>query len=279
MDCPYCHVPGGQEVQRSPRTVVCSRCGLYRLAPRMNRSEQISCMEQRVAVGHARHLEPLTKYARGFRWEIALLSRALPSFARGATVLDVGAGSGDFVYAMTQAGAQAVGLEPDLGLVAHAQAYGAPMTSGRFEKGGIPEFLASRQFDLICFRECLYYFPDLADSFDLVRSLLRPGGAIYIKAHQARSYYYGLSGTDYTSRYGVYVEGMPTQDSLSYILSREGFRTIRAGRHPDTNFFCTIGWSHFGESLAGRIANRFVGSVIGATGRSDRIFALATLDA
>lgn len=96
--------------------------------------------------------------------EIRFLERHLATL-RGARVLDVGAGTGAFVASLDAAGATAQGL--DLFAAPGVQAGTFPVTLD--EVGW---------WDLVCFREVLYYLPQEATG----RWVRDHAGAVYVKS-------------------------------------------------------------------------------------------------
>jgi SAM-dependent methyltransferase len=208
------------------------------------------------------------------RWEIALIERIWPHLLKGASVLDVGAASGYFTFALTQAGSRATGLEPIPALVEYGRQFGLDLHCGRFEWEELPDVVREQRFDLICLRECISCFPDLKGTFKLIQTLLVPGGRLYIKMHQARSYYY-LTCSDYTSRYGSYSGSMPTRDSLIHILKNEGFVLPFVSYYPFSDLISDMGWPRFGRSLPGRVMNKLAQPLLNVLGRNDRLVVLA----
>lgn len=239
-DCPYCGDTASRPIVPSPCVVACIRCGLYRLVPRMDRSGQIAHIEAINA-----HIE-LTKWRtpvqglRGTGWEINLLKRWVPSLFTGGRVLDVGTAEGTFVMSLKEAGTRAIGLEPIGRLATFARSYGLDVRTARFDLASIPADLFTEPFDLICFRECWYYLPDLQEVFDLLRALLAPGGYIYIKAAQGQSIYFRLWPTKYLSRYNPTVAGIPTPAAMRYIFREEGFHVRHLRDHPEKTLW-TLG--------------------------------------
>jgi SAM-dependent methyltransferase len=178
---------------------------------------------------------PIERAARD-SWEVERLKALSPAVFKGGTALDVGCASGTFVAALKAAGAKACGLEPHGRLVGLGQKYGLDLHKGRFEKNGIPSELEGRRFDLLTFRNSLYYMFDTRGSFILANGLLNRGGSLYIKDHVATSVYYKLNRGDYAKRYGIIAACMPTKESLSYILNKEGYRVESTFTSPDAGF-------------------------------------------
>lgn len=272
-NCPYCHIPGGWEIRRSPRVLRCQECGLFRLVPRMGRDAQATYLRQWGERVSHRDWTPPVDLLPACQWELALIERIFPGRLKGGRVLDVGAGAGDFTYALTLAGAKATGLEPVRELVEYGRRFGIDLRCGRFESEALPRDLLHERFDFICFRECIYYLPDLKASFDLIKTLLSPGGRLYIKCHQAKSLYYWKCG-DYSIRYGPHVSGIPTLAAIIRILNQEVFRIAHSGYFP-SNVFWDLDYTKFGRSLLGRIVSVMIRPIINALGYGDRLVVLA----
>ena len=156
-DCPYCHRSDFVLVAGThPPAGICPHCGLYRLQVRRTGNEA-----QRVAditVNDAAYPDPPGTAAHSF--EIALLRRWCPELFPGAKALDVGCGLGGFVEALSSAGLQTTGLEPSAAAEA-AAGRGRPIRRGSFDRQSLCEEIKRTKYDLISFRESLYYIPDL----------------------------------------------------------------------------------------------------------------------
>ena len=254
-DCPYCHNTDAEKIADTPHTVRCKMCGLYRLFPRMTRDGQIAFVDYHYGALDIREWgNPLERAAQS-KWEIGKLSEFFPSvFQDRADVLDVGCGEGGFVAALQQAGAFADGLEPQQRLVLVGREHGLSLHKGRFEANEMPEELRGRTFDLICFRESIYYMPDLQEAFGLLRAYLKPGGRIYVKSHVGTSAYYKLN-RDFAKRYSICVAAIPTRVALSRILEREGYHVRGVIPYPNSGFdYLSLGPCAF-SSLARRVMN------------------------
>jgi SAM-dependent methyltransferase len=158
--------------------------------------------------------------------EVERLRRAVPRLFPGGRFLDVGAAEGSFVRALSRAGLEGCGLEPMAPLADWARRKGIAVHAGVFDAEGLPQALRGGKFDLVSFRESIYYMPDLAAAFELARSLLQREGKLYIKSHVADSVYYRRC-RDYTRRYGPAAQGLPTAAGLARLVEREGLRVVR----------------------------------------------------
>jgi cyclopropane fatty-acyl-phospholipid synthase-like methyltransferase len=204
--------------------------------------------------------------------EIQLLRRWRPELFAGGTVLDIGSGLGGFVEALLTAGADATGLEPSPA-ADQAAAQARPVRRGAFDRLHLPRDILTRKYDLITFRESLYYIPDLSDTFRLLKDMLKERGNVYIKCHTAESAYYARCN-NYTSRYGRTVQGMPTLRALRTILKKEGF-VITHWRNIEFRYLSVFGippysiWEKAAHKLSCALLHR-VPNI-----RADRIIVLA----
>ena len=158
-------------------------------------------------------------------------------------------------------------------LVQLGRKYGLDIHAGRFEPEGMPPALAGRVFNLICFRESIYYMPDLRETFALLRRMLKRGGGIYIKSHVATSIYYWKHG-NYLARYGPTVSGMPTLKALKKILKQEGYKIHKAGYFL-FNVLNKLGLP-FARSSPGSLIGIALSPIVQAIGKADRMFVFAS---
>jgi SAM-dependent methyltransferase len=97
---------------------------------------------------------------------------------RGFSVLDVGAGRGEFLAAASREGVAAVGLEPSRAMVSQGrERLGVELhrqTIEEFEKG------ADRAFDVATLSGVLEHIHDPSSMMASVRRLVAPGGLLYI---------------------------------------------------------------------------------------------------
>lgn len=234
--CRYCgaELPAPLESYQPP-VAACGRCGLYWLMQPPGDGGKPAAPP---TSGSPDPTEP----NRETEAELLKLRGSLPDFPPGASVLDVGSADGAWLASLARSGYAAHGIEPSERLVEVGRARGIDgLHAGRFDAKGIPPALRDRTFDLISFRESLYYMSDLGACFELVRKLLNPHGKLYIKSHVADSAYYGEC-RDYTSRYGSHVQAMPTLRAMEFVLNREGFR-LRHWRNLEFTYLNDLGSS------------------------------------
>jgi len=270
-DCPYCHNTSATEISKDPKTVRCNICGIYRQYPRINKDGQILLIKKfndKIDVAH--HVNLLE--SSGTTAEIQQLIKIFPDLKPSSRILDVGSAEGSFIAALQRNGFTATGLEPLERLVQLGRKHGLDIYVGRFEHDGIPPALAGRVFDLVCFRESIYYMADLRETFTLLRKMLRRGGGLYIKTHVATSIFY-LKNKNYLARYGPTVSGMPTLKALRGILKREGHVIQKAG-YFRFNVLHTLGWP-YAQSFPGKLAGTALSPIVRTLGKADRLFIFA----
>ena len=265
VNCRYCSAPlGAPRKGFAPAAAACSDCGLLWLL------EPPPAPRPRPVAGAAE--DPRNPSRGGDQEARWALRRA--GLGRGAKALDVGCSDGPWLATLERAGLEAGGLDPDQTSVSRACGAGLKAYAGTFDRAGLPADVASaRPYDLIGFRESIYYMNDLKETFTLVRELLKPGGWLYIKCALCDSSYYDAH-TDLTTRYGGAVQAMPTLASLEKVLAREGFR-IAGWRFMEWRWM--DGW---GASLPARALRRAVGAALAKSiaSRADRVVLIAQLN-
>lgn len=150
--------------------------------------------------------------------------RNLPALPKaGASVLDVGCGSGSFLAVARQLGWMVHGIDPDPQARASADALGLPVTDDTLaelaEKG--------RQYDVITLSHVIEHVHRPVDTLRQCHALLKPGGRIWLETPNIGSRGY--------RRFGRYWRGIEaprhlvlfTRQSLAGALEAAGFVEIR----------------------------------------------------
>ncbi|MCC4114265.1 class I SAM-dependent methyltransferase [Aromatoleum toluclasticum] len=152
--------------------------------------------------------------------------RCLTRLYAGRRVLDVGCGGGNFLYWARAMRCRVAGSDPDPVSVAAACKNGFEV-----RQGGIEAFAnCSRQFDVVCFAHVVEHLHDPISALRLARSLLRPGGELWLETPNFAS----LG----RRRYGAVWRGLEvprhlaifTPESLRGALEMAGFNDIRFHR-------------------------------------------------
>ncbi|HEX6334201.1 MAG TPA: class I SAM-dependent methyltransferase [Flavisolibacter sp.] len=135
-------------------------------------------------------------------------------------LLDVGAGIGAFVHTMQSRGWQATGVEPDAG----AREQALRLFNIRLQDAGYIEQLRGQQFDAITLWHVLEHVHDLHGYMNQLRSILAPGGRLFIAVPN----YDSVDAAIYKSRWAAY--DVPrhlyhfTPRSMAALLEQHGFK-------------------------------------------------------
>lgn len=128
----------------------------------------------RPAIGRLRWAAAQAAAAPLRRWALA---RPFPHFVRGARLLDVGCGRGDFVRGMQARGWEAMGLDPSPRAVAAAQRQGLPVVQGTLATCAWP----AGYFHAITFLDSFEHCSHPRATLAAVVRLLAPGGELLIR--------------------------------------------------------------------------------------------------
>lgn len=120
---------------------------------------------------------------------LGMLARAKPE--RSSRILDVGCGSGEFLYRLRDLGvAEVVGVDP----YASKEVRVGGLSILRQAVHDIPD---GEQFDLVFFHHSLEHIPDQLETVAKVRRLLAPGGVCVIRMPVKTEYIWGLYNVDW----------------------------------------------------------------------------------
>mgnify|MGYP000122236115 CR=1 FL=1 len=247
--CKYCGNLSAQPLYRLARQTVygCSRCDFHALdrldpiiplsgsneeKPLDERSRQY--MEQRM-----HDVDPLLP----LRLQLVREQRPLA----GARLLDIGAGTGQFIQRMSEEGAQARGLEPS----ALRRQFARLKFGLELEGETIETFCEHREnvasFDLITLWDVIEHVNFPMETLVGARRCLKPGGYLFIDtpsrdalAYRLGEGAYRLSGGKATLFLDTFYEPVPyghkqifRPQQLAELVERVGFRVIRQ----DSGFF------------------------------------------
>ncbi|MBI4349612.1 MAG: class I SAM-dependent methyltransferase [Elusimicrobia bacterium] len=129
----------------------------------------------------AHYSDPATYRAREEGGEAAMFARRLElieTYVQSGTLLDVGAGKGEFLEVATRRGWRAVGVEPSPGLAAYAGSSGAVVHQGTLDEVAA---LHGATFDVVTLNHVLEHVDRPRALLEAVRERLRPGGVVYVE--------------------------------------------------------------------------------------------------
>ena len=160
----------------------CETCGLIQQAPLPDEEELKKYYSTQYRIDYKGIWHPKPKHvlrsARSARQRLDFLVRA---GIRPGSLLDIGAGSGEFVTLANRAGFDASGLEPNRGYSEYARReYEAPVETGNLAD-------ARGRHDVITLFHVLEHLRSPLQVFEQLHALLRPGGRLFIEVPWALS--------------------------------------------------------------------------------------------
>lgn len=134
---------------------------------------------------------PVARFLPGFRKALDLEYRHLPRLPEGGgSLLDVGCGNGAFLRLAAACGWRVVGLEPDRVAVDRARQAGLTV-----HRGGIEYFEGAIElFDVITLNHVIEHVHDPVDVLRRCRSLLKPGGRLWLETPNIGGFGYARFG-------------------------------------------------------------------------------------
>jgi SAM-dependent methyltransferase len=100
-------------------------------------------------------------------------------------VLDVGAGSGEFAFLLTEMGKQVTGVEPNAGYAAYCrEELGLDVRTAHLA----PDLFEAGQFDLIRLNHVLEHLNDPVGYLAMIATWLAPGGLLYVEVPNIETY-------------------------------------------------------------------------------------------
>jgi 2-polyprenyl-3-methyl-5-hydroxy-6-metoxy-1,4-benzoquinol methylase len=200
--------------------VRCQGCSLVRIAPPPSAAQLAAAYEDQYSPATAATGTGLMA-TWGARLFLAARKRRIERLAPGRRLLDVGCGTGDFLNVMHEAGWDVAGVEPN------SEARRQAPASLRARIVDRVEAVPGAPFDVITLWHVLEHLPSPAADIDTLKTLLRPGGALFIAVPNFASWEAAIGGTRWfhldLPRHLYHF----TPDTLTRLLDDHGFRVDR----------------------------------------------------
>lgn len=160
------------------RSVICRRCGLMYINPRMSQEQYKGFYKSvyRIFLPPEGGTEKIFEQEKTFATE--MLDFCQPYFQRGQRVLDVGCGPGGHLAVLEAAGMEAEGLEPSLEESSFGRSRGLKVSATMLEDvvGSL-----GRAYDAVVLSRSLNHFADPSASLKKIWEILGPGGYLYLR--------------------------------------------------------------------------------------------------
>ncbi|MBI2470409.1 MAG: methyltransferase domain-containing protein [Planctomycetes bacterium] len=285
-DCPFCHHEDATVYREKQKLrddgyrdiYICNECLTMYPKPRMNK-EEIKAYHEKL-YSKKTYDNPTTSLISG-NWLNRLLQprgsylnlmNYIKKHVSVGSTLDIGTYTGQFCYLLKEAGYASYGLEMDGGAVDVAREKGLNVYKGAFPDE-MPQEVLRERYSFVSLKEMIYYIVDLKRAMAKLKDILVPGGKVLIKCHQGKSRYYDTHENSYFSRYSDYVQGIPTVESLKFILERAGFDIIRLFGSYSAPAFAPWEFSGKGKitKAAGMLINKCCLSTMSGINKADQI--------
>jgi 2-polyprenyl-3-methyl-5-hydroxy-6-metoxy-1,4-benzoquinol methylase len=179
---------GGTKADIFPRTdakdkqqidiAVCGHCGLVQLLKVPDAATLHAFYSKEYRSAYRKQDTPKPKHVyRAGKLARKRLARLVPLVPKGATLLDIGAGGGEFVYLAGRIGLKAAGIDPASGYLEHARSnYQIDMRNV-----GIDDLSMDESYDIISVFHVLEHLRDPVAAIKTIASHLKPDGILYVE--------------------------------------------------------------------------------------------------
>ncbi len=225
VPCPVCLEPAGllvatKDRRRRPlKSVSCLRCGLIRVDPLPTPADLALFYESEYRQSYKNVRQPKLKHVyRSGRLAVHRLHRLSRLLPPDAAVLDIGCGSGEWLYVLRASGRSALGIEPDPAYAEFGRRhYAVDIRTGSLWSRELP----GRSFDCITLFHVLEHLPNPVQSLARLLPCVKDSGSIVIEVpninsvhqHPAKRFHY------------AHVIAF-TPDSLALTLSLSGWKLV-----------------------------------------------------
>lgn len=190
--CPLCGdadftVVGIRDRRGAPlRTVLCAGCGHVFTNPAPTQDALAAYYRDSYRQDYKRITAPKRKHIyRAGIGAMRRLARLAPYVSKGAKIIDVGAGGGEFVYLLSTRGFDAHGIEPHAGYAGYARsAYSIDIQSGTLETAAFPP----DQADAITLHHVLEHTANPMAALQKIWSWLKPDGIVVVEVPNLSSW-------------------------------------------------------------------------------------------
>lgn len=182
----FCNLCQGHDMHRVADTdskngepldvFLCEKCGLIQQAPLPDELSLERYYSTLYRIDYKGTRQPKPKHVlRSANQAVKRLGFLRRNGLRSGTLLDIGAGSGEFVAMAREAGYAATGIEPDLGYSEYARnEYSADVATGKIRD-------ATGCHEIVTLFHVIEHLRSPVEAFANLHRLLAPGGSLFIE--------------------------------------------------------------------------------------------------
>jgi SAM-dependent methyltransferase len=166
-------------------------------------------------------------------YQKSLFSRFLPSLAKGALIIEIGTGRGEFAQETIRRGYDYIGVEPSTGLREHLVSQGYKILSQAIPKIELPD----NSVDLVHSADVIEHLPSYFEALDFLSEsyrILREGGYVSVIAPNYNTLKSLFFAYDYQHTF------ITNQERIEGLLRDSGFRVTRS-----VSFLTSVGLTRF----------------------------------
>ena len=268
------------------RIARCRSCNLVYLKTRPSAEEllRLSAIYQRLLREMRTRLMSSTIAPIGIHF---LRRSRTPGVARpGATLLDIGCATGEYLAWLREIGWKATGIEMDAGAAAYAREnFGLDVVTGTAEEAILS--FPGESFDVVTMWHVLEHLANPRAVLEQVRRVLKPAGRLHIEVPNFQSFWAQCLGENWFTLEYPYHFSHFTEQTLTRILSVTGFevRKLHGRAAPaETTWSLQMVWNRLRNrewdggllwSPAAIVALYPLEALLACVGRTNHMYALA----
>ena len=209
-------------------TVICTGCGLIHSYPIPKKKELKEFYEKEYRLSYKSCLEPKLKHV--FRYAPHAVSRVnyIKKFIKKnqKSLLDIGSGSGEFLYIALKSGFEAKGIEPNIGYANYSQKHlDLPVENTTYDEAG----LKSQSYDIVNLVDVLEHLPDPLSCLSFINNILKKDGILAISVPNISLFSHSpLTQFHYAHIYNF------NPKTLGAILKKSGFEILDSNNQSTT---------------------------------------------
>lgn len=159
-------------------SVICRRCGLMYLNPRMSQKQYQEFYKSSYRKFFCNHEDTAAIFEKEKKEGMNIWNFCLGNFQPGRKALEIGCGPGGILAALRSKGMEVCGVEPSVEESAYARAQGIPVENAMLED---LEPRSEKGYDAVILSRSLNHFADPKGAVAKMRTLLKEEGVLFLQ--------------------------------------------------------------------------------------------------